>query len=123
MLAFYQRWACRLKPLRSVLLLCAGAALGLFVWLLFAADAALSARWQLSSVVFAISCAVLWLWATLFCRPLAACPPDASLWQRLKYRLLLAAYYLLAMLFSLILLTTLYLGLRAVKGIIAAAFF
>ncbi|GAB2924299.1 hypothetical protein [Rheinheimera gaetbuli] len=123
MLAFYQRWAYWLKPLRLLFLLGATAALGMFAWLLFAADAELGARWQLSAVVLAISCAVLWLWGILFARKFIASAPPTSLWQRVKHRLMLASYYVLALLFSIILLTTLYLGLRALKGIIAAAFF
>lgn len=123
MLAFYQRWAYRLKPLRLLFLLSATAALGAFAWLLFAADAELGAQWQLSAVVLAISCAVLWLWGSLFARNFMASATPASVWQRVKHRLMLAGYYVLALLFSIILLTTLYLGLRALKGIIAAAFF
>lgn len=123
MLAFYQHWAYRLKPLRLLFLLGAAAALGAFAWLLFAADAELSERWQLSAVVLAISCAALWLWGSLFARSFTASATPASVWQRVKHRLMLASYYALALLFSVILLTTLYLGLRALKGIIAAAFF
>lgn len=123
MLAFYQRWAYRLKPLRLLFLLGATTALGAFAWLLFAADAELGAQWQLSTVVLAISCAVLWLWGSLFARNFIASATATSVWQRVKHRLMLASYYVLALLFSIILLTTLYLGLRALKGIIAAAFF
>ncbi|MBU2115130.1 MAG: hypothetical protein KKE94_15300 [Gammaproteobacteria bacterium] len=123
MLAFYQRWAYRFKSLHLLFLLGASAALGLFAWLVFAADAELSARWQLTAVVLAISCAVLWLWGSLFARNFTASATPTSVWQRVKHRLMLASYYVLALLFSVILLTTLYLGLRALKGIIAAAFF
>lgn len=123
MLAFYQRWAYRLKPFRLLFLFGAALALSAFGWLLFVADAQLSARWQLSAVVVAISCTVLWLWGSLFARHFTARSAKPSVWQRLTHRLVLAAYFLLALLFSSILLTTAYLGLRAVKGIIAAAFF
>lgn len=123
MLAFYQRWAYRFKSLHLLFLLGASAALGLFAWLVFAAGAELSARWQLTAVVLAISCAVLWLWGSLFARNFTASGTPTSVWQRVKHRLMLASYYVLALLFSVILLTTLYLGLRALKGIIAAAFF
>ncbi len=123
MLAFYQRWAYRLRPFRRIFLLCALAALMAFGGLLFVASAEQSERWQLSSVVLAISFAVLWLWSRLFARNIARPDAAAALWQRLKQRLLLCGYYLLALGFSMILLTTLYLGLRTVKGIIAALFF
>ena len=123
MLAFYQRWGLRLKPFCFVFLLGATAAVAAFAWLLFAAGAELSARWQLTTVVLAISFAVLWLWGSVFSRNVTAITTPASIWQRVKHRLMLTGYYLLALLFSLILLTTLYLGLRALKGIIAAVFF
>ena len=123
MLAFYQRWALRLAPFRPLFLSAALVALLSFFWLVFAANAEQSARWQLIAVVLAIAFAVLWLWSTLFTTQLPEYDTQISFWRRLKLRLLRFAYFLLALLFSVILLTTLYLGLRALKGIIAAVFF
>ena len=123
MLEFYQRWAIKLTPFRPLFMLCAVLALLGFIWLLFVADAELSARWQLSAVVLAIAFVVLWLWSKLFTAQLPQYDVQAALWRRLKLRFIRFAYLLLALLFSVILLTTLYLGLRAVKGIIAVLFF
>ena len=123
MLAFYQRWAHRLAPFQPLLLLCAAVAMLGFVWLLFVASAELSTRWQLTAVVSAIAFTVLWLWSKLFAAQLPQYDSRASFGQRFKLRLMRFAYLLLASLFSVILLTTLYLGLRAVKGIIAVLFF
>ncbi len=122
MLAFYQRWAHRLYPLRWLFVLLAMLALSAFIGLLIAGGE-LSRRWQLSAVVLAVSTMLLWLWAVLFSQPLPQERADSGLWQKLKCKLLYMGYYLLAVFTSLLLLATVYLGLRTLKGIIAALFF
>lgn len=124
MLAFYQRWAYRLKPFRPVFLSSAALSVCAFSWLLFVSEADVASRWQLTSVVWGISSLVLWLWSRLFARDFAGAATGLySTWQRITRRVVMAGYFLLALLFSIILLSTLYLGLRAVKGIIATVFF
>ena len=122
MLAFYQRVAYRLYPLRWLFVLLAILALSAFIGLLIVGGE-LSRRWQLSAVVLAVSAMLLWLWAVLFSRPLPQAGAGSGLWHKLKCKLLYMAYYLLAVVTSLLLLATVYLGLRTLKGIIAALFF
>lgn len=122
MLAFYQRWAHRLYPLRWLFVLLTMLALSAFIGLLIVGDE-LSRRWQLSAVVLTVSAMLLWLWAALFSRPLAQASAESSLWYKLKCKLLYWAYYLLAAFITLLLLATVYLGLRTLKGIIAFLFF
>ncbi len=122
MLAFYQRWAHRLYPLRWLFVLLTMLALSAFIGLLIVGGE-LSRRWQLSAVVLAVSAMLSWLWAVLFSRPLPQAGAGSGLWHKLKCKLLYMAYYLLAVVTSLLLLATVYLGLRTLKGIIAALFF
>lgn len=122
MLAFYCRWAYRLSPFKPLFIVFSLLSCTCFVWLLFA-GAALSNRWQLMSLCCAILFAVLWLWSQLFARELPYVMPEASFFQRLGQRLKLLGFYLLALLFSVILLVSIYLGLRALKGIIIPLFF
>lgn len=122
MLAFYQRWAIKLYPLRSLFVLVAVMAMTAFVWLVFT-DNELSRRWQLSTVVLALCAMLLWLWAALFSQPLPQASADSGLWHKFKCKLLFLLYYLLAAFITLLLLATVYLGLRTLKGIIAALFF
>uniref|UniRef100_A0A486XHW0 Uncharacterized protein n=1 Tax=Rheinheimera sp. BAL341 TaxID=1708203 RepID=A0A486XHW0_9GAMM len=123
MLAFYQRWARRLYPFRLVFLFCVVAAVAGFFWLLFAAESQQAQRWQLSCVVAAIGGLLLWLWVKLFNQPIVIAPQGAGALQRLKVKLQHLLYYLLALTISLLILFTLYLGLRVLKGIIAFVFF
>lgn len=122
MLGFYQRWALRLAPTRQLFLLLSLCSIAAFVWLLFA-GAELSSRWQLPVLSAAILCAVLWLWSKLFVNELPVVVSSAPFLQRCRQRLNLFGLYLLALLFSAILLVSLYLGLRALKGIIIPLFF
>lgn len=122
MLGFYQRWALRLAPTRQLFLLLSLCSIATFVWLLFA-GAELSSRWQLPVLSAAILCAVLWLWSKLFVNELPVVVSSAPFLQRCRQRLNLFGLYLLALLFSAILLVSLYLGLRALKGIIIPLFF
>ena len=123
MLGFYQRWAYRLYPLRTLFLIVFVAATLSFGWLLFSAQVAVAERWQLSVVLLAVTSLLLWLWATLFSRQLPCIEQATGFAEKLKLRLQYGTYYLLALLVTLLLLATGYLGLRALKGIIAALFF
>lgn len=123
MLRFYQRWAYRLYPLRTLILIIFVAATLSFGWMLFAAPVAVAEHWQLSIVLLAVTCLLLWLWATLFSRQLPSVELATGFAEKLKLRLQYGIYYLLALLVTLMLLATAYLGLRALKGIIAALFF
>jgi len=123
MLGFYQRWAYRLCPFRTLFLITFSAAAFSFGWLLFAAPVAVAGRWQLSAVLLAVTSLLLWLWATLFSRQLPRLEQATGFAEKLKLRLQYGSYYLLALLVTLLLLATAYLGLRALKGIIAALFF
>jgi len=123
MLAFYQRWARRLYPLRPFFLLLCTLAVAAFGWLLFAASVEQAQRWQLSSVLLAVSSLLLWLWAGLFNRELPVVISGQGLLLKLRTSLVRLFYYMLALLITLLLLATTYLGLRALKGIIAALFF
>jgi len=123
MLAFYQRWAKRLYPVRRLFLLCFMVAIAGFFWLLFAAEPQQAQRWQLSAVVAGVAGLLLWLCSSVFSQPLAAMPAAAGRVQRVKVKLQHLLYYLLAVIISLLLLLTLYLGLRVLKGIIAFVFF
>lgn len=122
MLTFYRRWAYRLIPFKPLFIVLSLLSCACFVWLLFA-KAELSNRWQLMSLCGAILFAVMWLWSQLFARDLPYVMPAAPFFQCLGQRLTLFGFYLLALLFSGILLVSLYLGLRAVKGIIIPLFF
>lgn len=123
MLAFYRRWALRLYPLRPLFLLLCALAVAAFGWLLFAATVEQAQRWQLSSVLLAVSSLLLWLWAGLFNRELPVVISGQGLLLKLRTSLIRLFYYLLSLLITLLLLATTYLGLRALKGIIAALFF
>ena len=123
MLAFYQRWAQRLYPVRQVFILLFMAALAMFAWLLFAATTIQAQHWQLPSVLLAVSSLLLWLWATLFSQPLPALQNVSGMAARLKLKLQYLLYYTLCLVISVLLLATLYLGLRVFKGIISTLFF
>ena len=123
MLTFYQRWAARLFCFKGLFLLCFIVTAAVFIWLLFGANNTQSDRWLLSSVVLALFWLLLWLWATVFYRLPAAVSAEQSLWLRLRLRLQLAVYYLLALVVTLLLFTIAYLGVRAITGIIVPLFF
>ena len=123
MLAFYRRWARRLYPLRPLFLLLCALAVAAFGWLLFAATVEQAQRWQLSSVLLAVSSLLFWLWATVFRQQLPNLENVAGVLPRLRVKLRYGLYYTLCLVITLLLLATLYLGLRVVKGIIAALFF
>ncbi|MDP5136178.1 hypothetical protein ORJ04_09475 [Rheinheimera baltica] len=123
MLIFYQRWSRRLYRLRPLfILLCVGAA-AVFVWLLFSGTPQQGQQWQLSAVVTALTALILWVWATLFHTDLPVSAPGQGFATRIKIRLHLMMLYILALLVSVLLLATTYLGLRVLKGIIANLFF
>lgn len=123
MLGFYQRWAYRLYPLRALFLIIFATAIFSFGWMLFAAPVAVAERWQLSVVLLAVTSLLLWLWATLFSRPLPPLAQATGFAEKLKLRLQHCIYYLLSLMVTLLLVATTYLGLRVLKGIIAALFF
>lgn len=123
MLAFYQRWARRMHPARAAFIVLFILSLSAFGWLLFSATPELAQRWQLTAVLCAVSSLLLWLWAVLFYPELPTADNNASWLYRAKIRLQRLAYYLLAVLVTVLLLATTYLGLRVLKGIIAALFF
>jgi len=123
MLLFYQRWARRLYRLRPLfIVLCVGSATA-FVWLLFSGTPQQGQQWQLSAVVTALTALLLWVWATLFHTDLPFAPPGQGFATRIKIRLHLMMLYILALVVSVLLLATTYLGLRVLKGIIANLFF
>lgn len=123
MLAFYQRWCQRFYPLRYLFMLLFMLAIVVFGWLLFIATPVQAQRWQLSAVLLAISSLLLWLWATVFRQPLPNLENTRGVLPRLRIKLQYGLYYTLSLLITLLLLATLYLGLKVVKGIIAALFF
>lgn len=123
MLAFYQRWARRMYPLRALFILLFSLAVAAFGVLLFNATAELAQRWQLAVVLCGVSSLLLWLWAEVFYQDLPLLNKDASTLYNLKIRLQWLAYYLLAVLVTVLLLATTYLCLRVLKGIIASLFF
>jgi surface polysaccharide O-acyltransferase-like enzyme len=123
MLIFYQRWAKRLYPLRWLFILLFLSALAGFGWLIFAATVQQSQRWQLTSVVLALTSLLLWFWASIFQRSLPPLDAVTGLRAKLKLRLYHLWYYFLACLITVLLLATTYLGLRVLKGIIATLFF
>ena len=123
MLGFYQRLAYRLQPFKAVFLLLFAAAAVSFGWLLFSPAKTDTEQWQLSSVLLAVVSLLLWLLATVFTSQLPAIEQVSGFSQRLKLRLQYAWYYFLAIVITLILLATAYLGLRVLKGIIAVLFF
>jgi uncharacterized membrane protein len=123
MLAFYQRWARRLYQLRPLFLVLSVGAAAIFVWLLFSATPQQGQQWQLSAVLAAVTALLLWLWATLFHADLPVSAPGQGFGSRLKIRLHRIMLFMLALLVSVLLLATTYLGLRVVKGIIAIQFF
>jgi|GEM_PF-1666106 hypothetical protein len=123
MLSFYQRWARRLYPLRPLFILLCASGVAAFGWLLFVATVEQTQRWQLSTVLLTVSSLLLWLWAGLFQRDLPLITAEQSFLAKVKTRLIRLCYYALALLVTLLLLATSYLGLRALKGIIAALFF
>lgn len=120
MLAFFQSMAHKFYPLRLLFLMLFVIAVCCFGYLLFVADAASAQRWQLTAVFSAIFSLLLWLWAVLFN---AVLPPiDAALnWQgRFRLRLRYALRYVLVWLLTALLLVSGYLGVKVLKGIIAA---
>lgn len=123
MLTFYQRWGRRFYPWRHVFILLFIAAVAVFGWLVFVASAAQAQRWQLAAVLLAVSSLLFWLWATVFKQQLPNLENVAGVLPRLRVKLLYGLYYTLCLVITLLLLATLYLGLRVVKGIIAALFF
>lgn len=123
MLAFYQRWARRMYPLRAVFIVLFLLAVAAFSWLLFGATSELAQRWQLTTVVCGVSSLLLWLWAGLFYAELPAANNNATLLHKAIIRLQRLFYYLLAIVITALLLATTYLGLRVLKGIIATLFF
>ena len=123
MLAFYRRWARRLYPLRGVFVVLFLLAVSTFGWLLFSATPELAQRWQLAAVLCGVSSLLLWLWAVVFYAELPETDNNAGTIQKVKIRLQRLAYYLLALLVTVLLLATTYLGLRVLKGIIATLFF
>lgn len=123
MLQFYQRWARRMYPFKAMFIVLFALAVSAFGWLLFAAPAALAERWQLSAVLCGVSSLLLWLWAVVFYPELPTADNNAATLHKIKIRLQRLAYYLLALLVTVLLLATAYLGLRVLKGIIATLFF
>lgn len=123
MLRFYQRWARRFYPFRALFLMVFAAATLTFGWMLFAASPLVAERWQLSCVLLAIASLLIWLWAIMFRQPLPPVELASAFTEKLKLRVQYGIYYLLALLVTLLLLATTYLGLRVLKGIIAALFF
>jgi hypothetical protein len=123
MLIFYHRWARRLYPYRWLFILLFLSALAGFGWLIFAATVQQSQRWQLTTVVLALSSLLLWLWASLFQHALPSVDAVTGLTAKLKLRLFYWWYYFLACLITVLFLATTYLGLRVLKGIIATLFF
>ncbi|MBZ9610680.1 hypothetical protein [Rheinheimera maricola] len=123
MLAFYQRWSRRLYPLRYMFILQFFVAVAAFGWLVFVATAEQSQRWQLAAVLLAVTALLFWLWATVFRQPLPTLANVGGVLPRLKVKLQYGLQYMLCLIISLLLLATLYLGLRVVKGIILILFF
>jgi len=123
MLAFYQRWARRMYPARAVFIVLFLLALTTFGWLLFSATPEQAQRWQLTAVLCGVSSLLLWLWAVLFYPELPTTDSNATTLYNIKVRLQRLCYYLLALLVTVLLLATTYLGLRVLKGIIATLFF
>ena len=123
MLAFYQRWARRLYPARALFVVLFLLAVSAFGWLLFSATPEFAQRWQLTAVLCGVSSLLLWLWAVVFYAELPETDNNAGTIQKVKIRLQRLAYYLLAVLVTVLLLATTYLGLRVLKGIIATLFF
>ncbi|WP_215399121.1 hypothetical protein [Rheinheimera oceanensis] len=123
MLAFYQRWARRMYPARAVFVVLFVLAVTAFGWLLFSATPEFAQRWQLTAVLCAVSSLLLWLWAVVFYPELPTIDNNATWLYKVKIRLQRLAYYLLAVLVTVLLLATTYLGLRVLKGIISALFF
>lgn len=123
MLAFYQRWARRLYPFRYGYMLLFLLAIAAFGWLIFAAPADVAQRWQLSTVLLALIGLLLWLWCTVFRYQLPQLHTVSGLGNRVRIRLQIVGYHALAVVVTVLLLATTYLGLRVVKGIIAILFF
>lgn len=120
MLAFFERMAHRIYPLRLLFLGLFIAAVLCFGYLLFVADAKNAQRWQLSAVVCAILSLLLWLWAALFKPRLPPFDASVSGWGRVRLWLRYALRYTLIWLFCALLLVSGYLGVKVLKGIIAA---
>ncbi|KUM53694.1 hypothetical protein [Rheinheimera sp. EpRS3] len=123
MLAFYQRWARRMYPARALFVVLFLLAVSAFGWLLFSATPEFAQRWQLTAVLCGVSSLLLWLWAVVFYPELPTADHNAATLHKIKIRLQRLCYYLLAMLVTVLLLATTYLGLRVLKGIIATLFF
>lgn len=123
MLHFYHHLALKLRKFRGCLLFICLAASLCFIGLLVLAPVEFGQQWQLTSIVVAITSLVAYVISLLFDQPIAQVNPEHNLLHRIKIRLQQSFSYLLALLLSMIVLAVLFLGLRALMGIIRNLFF
>ena len=123
MLNFYHKLAVKLAKIRWLVILISITALSTFIYLITVAEANLAQQWQLSSVVVLLSSVLAYLISLLFIEPVTQVSSDVGLLDKIKYRLKLTIKYLIALLLSGLIFAILFIGLRALLGIIRSLFF
>ncbi|WNO61175.1 hypothetical protein [Rheinheimera sp. MMS21-TC3] len=123
MLAFYHKLAVKLAKIRWLVLLINISALLAFIYLIAVAEANLAQQWQLTSIVIWLFSLLAYLISLLFIEPIAQVNPKLGFIAKVSYRLQLIGKYLLALFMSGLVFTIIFIGLRALLGIIRSLFF